>query len=129
MTSHNRRRFTRIVFSAPGELRQGTRKWQCSLLDISLKGVLLEKPAEFDVQADEPVLLVLSLPGMANSIMLEGLIRHQQQEQLGIQIKMMDIDSASSLRRLVELNVGDDSLLRRELDALASPSADELRQL
>ncbi|MDF2178011.1 PilZ domain-containing protein [Aliiglaciecola sp. CAU 1673] len=129
MTSNNRRQFTRIVFSAPGELRQGAKKWHCSLLDISLKGVLLTKPEKFEVKADEPVLLVISLPGMANSIMLEGLIRHQEEEQLGIQIKMIDIDSASSLRRLVELNVGDDALLKRELEALASPNEEELRQL
>ncbi|MBN7827473.1 PilZ domain-containing protein [Bowmanella dokdonensis] len=121
MTADNRRKFTRIVFSAPGEMRQGMKKWQCSLLDISLKGVLIECDTPFDGDRQQSILLVLTLPGMGNSIMLEGEVCHTEHEQLGIKIKMIDIDSASRLRRLVELNVGDDSLLKRELDALVAP--------
>ncbi|GAA0366341.1 PilZ domain-containing protein [Bowmanella denitrificans] len=121
MTTENRRKFTRIVFSAPCELRQGQRKWQCGLVDISLKGVLITCPHDFSADQKESVLLVVSLPGMASSIMLDGQIMHADDNQVGIKINMIDIDSASNLRRLIELNVGDDSLLKRELEALASP--------
>lgn len=123
MTAENRRKFTRIVFSAPCELRQGQRQWQCGLLDISLKGVLIECPQAFDADLSQSVLLVVSLPGMASSIMLDGMIKHADDKQVGIKINMIDIDSASNLRRLIELNVGDDSLLKRELEALASPNS------
>ncbi|MBN7818916.1 PilZ domain-containing protein [Bowmanella yangjiangensis] len=123
MTAENRRKFTRIIFSAPCELRQGQRQWQCGLLDISLKGVLIECPQAFDADLSQSVLLVVSLPGMASSIMLDGMIKHADDKQVGIKINMIDIDSASNLRRLIELNVGDDSLLKRELEALASPNS------
>ncbi|GGO73734.1 PilZ domain-containing protein [Bowmanella pacifica] len=123
MTAENRRKFTRIVFSAPCELRQGQRQWQCGLLDISLKGVLIECPADFDADLKQSILLVVSLPGMTSSIMLDGQIKHADNKQIGIKINMIDIDSASNLRRLIELNVGDDSLLKRELEALVSPES------
>lgn len=122
MNTENRRQFTRIIFSAPVEARQGSHKWQCRLLDISLKGVLLEAPEDFSADNDKSVLLVVTLPGMGSSLMMEGEVKHQDDNQVGIKINMLDIDSASRLRRLIELNVGDDALLKRELEKLASPS-------
>jgi hypothetical protein len=122
MNTENRRQFTRIIFSAPVEARQGSHKWHCRLLDISLKGVLLEAPDDFVADSEQSVLLVVSLPGMGSSLMMEGEVKHQDDRQVGIKINMLDIDSASRLRRLIELNVGDDALLKRELEKLASPS-------
>ena len=37
---------------------------------------------------------------------------------LGVVCQLIDIDSATHLRRLVELNLGDPALLERELSAL-----------
>lgn len=122
MNTENRRQFTRIIFSAPVEARQGSQKWQCRLLDISLKGVLLEAPEDFIADSDKSILLVITLPGISSSLMIEGEIKHKDDKQVGIKINMLDIDSASRLRRLVELNVGDDTLLKRELEKLACPS-------
>lgn len=122
MNTENRRQFTRITFSAPVEARQGNRKWQCRLLDISLKGVLLEAPEDFSADQSQSVLLVASLPGISSSLMMEGDIKHQDNRQVGIKINILDIDSASRLRRLIELNVGDDTLLKRELEKLVSPA-------
>ncbi|GGD67447.1 PilZ domain-containing protein [Lacimicrobium alkaliphilum] len=122
MNTENRRQFTRITFSAPVEARQGSQRWQCRLLDISLKGVLIEAPEDFCADQNQSVLLVASLPGISSSLMMEGEIKHQDDRQVGVKITMLDIDSASRLRRLIELNVGDDTLLKRELEKLASPS-------
>jgi hypothetical protein len=41
-----------------------------------------------------------------------------EQELLGFVCQYIDLDSISHLRRLVELNLGDGSLLERELAAL-----------
>lgn len=113
----DRRHFTRIPFSAPGELRQEQDVLPCQLDDLSLKGVLLDCPDNAQLNPEQPVLLRLTLPNN-EPITLEGEIRHQEGEQLGLHITLMDIDSASRLRRIVELNTGDDSLLKRELAAL-----------
>ncbi len=44
--------------------------------------------------------------------------RHNNKGQVGFECVHIDIDSISHLRRLVELNLGDDTLLERELAAL-----------
>lgn len=49
MSDHDeRRRFQRIDFDAPIELRQGLKRWPAKLLDLSLKGLLIERPAGWD---------------------------------------------------------------------------------
>ena len=47
-----------------------------------------------------------------------GAIAHQDENILGLSCEKMDIDSVSHLKRLVELNLGDQDLLERELDSL-----------
>ncbi|AWL11412.1 Cyclic diguanosine monophosphate-binding protein [Saliniradius amylolyticus] len=118
----DRRHFTRIPFPAPGEVRQEQLVLSCQLDDLSLKGVLLECPDNTQLNPELPVLLKLTLPNN-EPIILEGDIRHQEGEQLGLHITLIDIDSASRLRRIVELNTGDESLLKRELSKLLSDSS------
>ncbi len=47
MSDHpaDRRRFKRIAFDARTELRQGEHTWPVKLIDLSLKGLLIERPA------------------------------------------------------------------------------------
>ena len=46
MSTHagNRRRFRRIAFDARTELSQGNHRWPVKLLDLSLKGLLVQRP-------------------------------------------------------------------------------------
>ncbi len=46
MSEHpaNRRRFKRIAFDARTELSQGQFIWPVKLIDLSLKGLLIERP-------------------------------------------------------------------------------------
>ena len=48
--TNERRRFTRFTFDAPAQLHQGERQWAAPVDDISLKGVLLARPAEWSAQ-------------------------------------------------------------------------------
>ena len=43
---------------------------------------------------------------------------HQTSEETGLQCNAIDIDSISHLRRLVELNLGDENQLNKELSQL-----------
>lgn len=45
--------------------------------------------------------------------------------QLGFQFDEIDIDSITSLRRLVELNMGDSSMLERDLHSLSTMGSAE----
>jgi hypothetical protein len=41
-------------------------------------------------------------------------LRHVEPHRLGFQCRYIDLESASHLKRLVELNLGDPTLLERE---------------
>ena len=45
-------------------------------------------------------------------------VAHEENKELGLKCKDIDVDSITHLRRLIELNLGDPDLLERELSAL-----------
>jgi hypothetical protein len=49
---------------------------------------------------------------------MRGKISHVEADHLGIESTGIDIESITHLRRLMELNLGDSSILDRELAAL-----------
>ena len=49
---------------------------------------------------------------------LEVIEVHEENNHIGFKTEYMDIDTATNLRRLVELNLGNESLLDRELSEL-----------
>ncbi|MDR6233648.1 PilZ domain-containing protein [Pseudomonas oryzihabitans] len=117
--TNERRRFTRFSFDAPAQLHQGERQWAVSVDDISLKGVLLSRPAEWEPQASAAYHLKILLNDETQVTMEVELVR-ETSVQLAFACRQIDLDSISHLRRLVELNLGDETLLERELAALGA---------
>jgi hypothetical protein len=116
-TVNNRRRFQRIDFDAATELVQGEQRWDVELHDLSLKGLLIQSPPGWNGDQDRPFLATISLAA-DTLVQMEVLLAHSDKGQLGFVCQHIDLDSISHLRRLVELNLGDSSLLERELAAL-----------
>ena len=116
-TANNRRRFQRIAFDAATELVQGAQRWDVELHDLSLKGLLIKRPEGWHGDAERPFLATISLAADI-SVQMEILLMRDDHELLGFVCQYIDLDSISHLRRLVELNLGDGSLLERELAAL-----------
>jgi hypothetical protein len=116
-TSTERRRFQRIAFDAATELTQGERRWAVTLHDVSLKGLLVERPRDWNGDPDQPFNATISLDSDTR-LQLEVVLTRTRGELLGFVCRHIDLDSISHLRRLVELNLGDESLLERELAAL-----------
>ena len=114
----DRRNFDRIIFSSKAELRLGKQVWPTELLDLSLKGALLTTPNNFDLHIKDRLLLSFRLDGLEQDILMYGSVRHGDHRQLGFQTEKLDIDSATQLRRLIELNISDEALLNRNFDAL-----------
>lgn len=118
--SHDQRRFTRITFPAETQLHAGGRKWGCELLDISLRGALIRRPAGWAASLDDPV--ILELPISVNTgIRMEARVAHLEADRAGLVCHHLDLDSAAHLRRLIELNLGDEAQLHRELAAMIAP--------
>lgn len=113
-----RRRFTRIPFQATAHVVSANGSWYGRLIDISLKGVLITLPQNWEGKPGEHFLLELPLDDSAISIRMEVLVAHCNEHRVGLECAHIDLDSITHLRRLMELNVGDVELLNRELSAL-----------
>jgi len=112
-----RRRFVRIEFHARTELRQGQYIWPVKLLDLSLKGLLIEKPEPWLGDPEEPFEADIHL-GKDVKVKMEVRLTHDDHGHLGFVCEHIDLDSISHLRRFVELNLGDPKELEREFAAL-----------
>jgi pSer/pThr/pTyr-binding forkhead associated (FHA) protein len=113
----NQRQFSRIPFDVTATLQKDQQSWETDLLDISLHGALIRKPDSFDCEGDQTFQLAVHLEG-GPDIRMDVVVAHQEDEELGLRCRDIDVDSITHLRRLVELNLGDSELLERELSAL-----------
>ncbi len=116
--SSERRRFHRILFDAPTRIETDGESLQTCLLDISLKGALAKSPAHWQPKAGEPVILHVMLDTAGTEITMHALCAHIEADQVGFLCDEIDMDSISRLKRLVEMNIGDEDLLQRDLAAL-----------
>jgi len=119
MSEHpaDRRRFKRIAFDARTELSQGEFIWPVKLIDLSLKGLLIEKPEPWLGNRDWHFLVDVHL-NEDIAIKMDVQLTHDDHGQLGFVCKHISLESIERLRRLVELNLGDSQELERELGAL-----------
>lgn len=117
--SNERRHFKRILFDADAELQCGDQACDVHLLDVSLKGALVElrDKTQLHPDAGQDVSLDIKLDDSVH-IMMQGPVTHVEGDHIGVECSAIDIESITHLRRLVELNLGDSQVLDRELAAL-----------
>lgn len=116
----DRRKFARVVLGWPAQLSCGEQSWEVKLEDLSLKGVLLSRPADYKMGIDQPLQLSIHIPQSQIVIEMQLAEAHGSDKLLGMSCEKIDIDSISQLKRLIELNVGSDEFLNRELEHLSS---------
>jgi hypothetical protein len=116
--SQNKRHFTRIAFDSPVYLSKDAATWQSKLVDISLNGVLIDRPANWQGSVGDLFMLTLDLNESDIEIRMEVQVAHMENDHIGFHCKHIDLDSITHLRRLVELNIGNTEILNRELSAL-----------
>lgn len=115
-----RRRHARISFNVNAELVSADHRAPTQIFDLSLKGALVQLPDGWPQQA-KSALLVIRLTGSEAVITMQVSVAHRHPTHLGLYCHHIDIDSITHLRRLIELNLGDESLLQRELAELLPP--------
>jgi len=120
-SGEERRHFTRIPIDNPALLICQGKQWRSRLLDLSLKGALIERPDHYQGHADEHCTLEIMLEPQDVVITMKGTLVHSEAGHLGFRCDHIDLESISHLKRLVELNLGDEALLERELGELADP--------
>ena len=113
----DRRRFKRIEFDARTELSQGDLTWPVKLIDLSLKGLLIEKPEPWLGNPAQHFLVDIHL-NTDVEIKMDVELAHDDHGQLGFVCKHIELEYIERLRRLIEFNLGDPAELERELGAL-----------
>lgn len=118
--SDNKRRFTRVPFEATAHVVNALGSWHAPLLDISLKGALIGVPDNWQGKQGDHFLIELNLDGKESevAIRMEVEVAHMENDHIGLNCLHIGLDSITHLRRLIELNLGDDTILDRELSAL-----------
>lgn len=114
---NERRRFHRFPLEGSVKLYSGTTMWASALLDMSLRGVLVARPADWTGELGSRYRLDLRLEGGVMIGMGVELARITP-GQLGFACQKIDLDSFARLKRLIELNLGNTQVLNRELSAL-----------
>jgi hypothetical protein len=119
MSEHpaNRRRFKRIAFDARTELSQGEYIWPVKLIDLSLKGLLIERPEPWLGNPQQDFFVDIHLSEDVD-IEMDIHLAHEENGQLGFVCRHISLESIQRLRRLIELNLADPQELERELGAL-----------
>lgn len=118
--SDERRRFSRIPFDANAHINshEGDLHLNCHVIDVSLNGILIAKPTDWLGKMNEHYTVDLLLENGQLVIKMDVAVAHIDDDSIGFICEHIDLDSITHLKRLVELNLGDEGLLSRELSAL-----------
>jgi len=111
------RRFTRLPFDGTARLFSSTAMWETTVVDLSLRGVLVTRPEDWNGKLKANFRLELRLAGTA-IISMAVTLANTATEHLGLKIEHLDWNSFQHLKRLIELNLGDSESLFLELSAL-----------
>ena len=119
--TQNRRQFSRVSFQGEAHLVLAGSEHPVELVDLSLKGALIRPQGEFFATVGSNCTLKIRLDETGNSICMEATIVHHQGDLYGLACREIDLDSVTHLRRLVALNLGDETLLELEIALLTTP--------
>jgi len=115
----NRRQFTRILFSINAELNIKGQTFAVSIHDISLNGALVTAIESEESFMVETGVLSFHLSDKVSEVTMKVTVVHEHDDETGLQCNVIDIESVTHLRRLVELNLGDSEQLNKELSQLS----------
>ncbi|MET2855218.1 PilZ domain-containing protein [Vibrio owensii] len=114
-----RRRFSRIIYQVSALLEQGDLALQATIQDLSLHGLLLKAENASSLEPSRKVDVSFSFAQSEQVMQLTANIISIIDNEIRLKINNIDIDSISQLKRFIELNVGNNELLNRELEHLS----------
>jgi hypothetical protein len=118
MDNKGNRRFERTDFHVKGFISCGNEECPVSVINISLKGILvtLDHRNAPEIGKDYP--LRISLPHSDISINTIAKLMHRENGQYGFRFDSVEADGMIHLRRLLELNITSEDEIDRELGFL-----------
>jgi len=119
-TQPQRRHLTRIPFDADYHIRDNDGNVSDSghVIDLSLKGALIERPVNLPIRLNEKLILDLILAGGELHIQMQVHVAHVHEHSIGVVCEHLDLESMTHLCRFLELNLGSHASLERELSEM-----------
>ena len=114
----NRRQYIRILFSIKATLPVEEHDYTVSIQHLSLNGTLATKPESERSLKGNLGTLPFHLNDNKSFVEIHIAVVHDSEDEIWLQCNAIDIESVTHLRRLVELNLGDDEQLNKELSQL-----------
>lgn len=113
-----KRKFTRTDFETGGVIRVGEDSIPFTLIDVSLKGVLVNPQRPDAVSVGQAASVDIDLPNSSLVIHADARCVHRESNYLGFRFEIIDADSMMHLRRLLELNTDRADEIGHELSFL-----------
>ncbi len=112
----DKRRFSRVPFEGTARLHINERLLPVELLDISVRGAQVRLPKGERVNPNNECRLTLTLDDSPIHLTLESQVRHTADDQAGLVFVLIDVTDMQHLRRIVELNLGDEGAVQNLAD-------------
>ncbi|NIA19268.1 MAG: hypothetical protein GWP07_02385 [Xanthomonadaceae bacterium] len=113
---NEKRYFKRVNFPAEVQVVCNENILHGDLLDISLKGALINIPEPGILQVGHQATIRIYLSSTAISITAEADVVHRRGGDFGFRFFKIDAESIGHLRRLLELNLGNSKEVNSELE-------------
>ena len=115
MDNKGQRRFERTDFHVKGFVIIDGQECPVNVINISLKGILVEPEESINHEINKIYPLRISLPHSEISIQTESKLIHDRDGQCGFRFESVEAESMIHLRRLLELNISSDEEVEKEL--------------
>jgi hypothetical protein len=115
-----RRVFTRIPFDADYRLQNpnADKHWKGRVVDLSLKGTLIERPEELHPELGEEFVVELLLGSDSLKVVMLVSVAHFDENNIGFRCLHIDLESISHLRKILEFNLGNPEMVEREISEM-----------
>ena len=111
----NSRRFRRIPFEAIVTIQTEQAKISAELLDVALKGALVETTSQLGLGLGSECSLNITIPDSPIELNFQARLIHHEDTHYGFLFTSEDLETLTHLRKLIELNTGDVETTRSEL--------------
>ncbi len=110
----DKRDYLRVPFNCHSQINVVDQSFTSELLDISLRGVLLEVTPPQEIGLGSLCEIDIAFASCNTHLLLDAKLVHREGNHYGFRIESLDLDSLTHLRRLLELNYGDSDEIDRE---------------
>lgn len=114
-TMNSKRNFSRINFAANAQIELNNNIFEAELMDISLKGALIHIKAKTPLEKGNHCTIKIFLHSSDIILTFNAELVHIEQNDFGFKFLDIDLDTMTHLRRLLDLNIGDQDKITNEL--------------